>query len=121
MDPVSHDKSVPFRNVFSFRNVREGFFEDCYFSNQKNVKIFHLSNWKTDSFLRMISKTNIVFNNITVVNSTDDNSKQGDKSLFSFYSTQKPVEIVFNNSIFMNNKFGKNASTFQKSKFYLIR
>lgn len=118
MDSIFPAEEIPSHIVMAFRIIKTAQIENCSFKNDKNTKIFHLSNWNKDKILRTIPLTNITFENVTVVDCIGHHVKQGDRSLFSFYSRAKAIEILFDGSLFKNNKIGKFPKDFLRIKFY---
>jgi len=86
------------------------FVENVSVLNDLNVKIFAFSNidkgFANNNPVQLfdhINITNFVFNNITISSNIGILTNKRNQNFFSFYSPIKPVQILFNNSVFENN------------------
>jgi len=100
--------------------------ENCLFLNNKKFKILTLLNVERKEFYNTVNFSNFIFNNFTVVNNLGNHVNQGIRSLFSFYSPLKPINITFNDCLFENNVIGKTKTVssylfLKRNKFYSYR
>jgi len=88
-------------------NLINAVIENCMFLDNQRFKVLTLLNVARGQFYNTFDYTNLIFNNITVADNLGDHVAKGSQSLFSFYSPLKPLNIIFNSSLFENNVISK--------------
>ena len=97
---------IPLHRIFQFVNVIYLSISNAQFSNIQNVIIFNFFNIDRSNIYDSPELTNMIFNNITVLNNSGNyqNTDSRFASLFDIKTLLKPIEVSFLNSRFINNK-----------------
>ena len=123
-DWIVPDKNIQSHSIFAFTNIREALIENCTFLYNQKFKVVTLLNVERRPFSNTFFLTNLTFNELIVTNNLGNHIDKGIRSLFSFYSPIKPLNLIFTNSLFENNVIGKIfqklffSTYFHRSKYF---